>query len=117
VSPPDAATVDLHRRLNVLAAADLPRDTGPVDGLAPQHGVLLGVPEAHRAWASGQGERLAAALEEGRRRADYPVLGDPGVLATLRGREVATRVDPADTLDRALAAIGAAWRSATRTEG
>lgn len=114
---PDPATVDLHRRLNVLTAADAPRDTGLLDRIAPQHGVRLGVPAAQRAWATGQADRLAVALEDGRRHADYPVLGDPGALATLRGAEVATRVDPADTLERALAAIGAAWRTATGTEG
>lgn len=111
----DPGTVDLQRRLHALPATAVPRHTGWVRTGSPPAPVgrdlELGVPAPHRSWAAAQADRLAAELDRLARGADYPVLGDPGFLARLRPEDQPTGVDPAVTLDRALAAIARAWQT------
>lgn len=116
----DPATVDLQRRLHALPATPVPRHTAWVRTGPPApagRGLALGVPAPHRSWAGAQADRLALELDRLARGADYPVLGDPGSLARLRPKGQPTRVDPAVTLDRALAAIARAWQTRASAAG
>ncbi|GAB3653885.1 hypothetical protein GCM10027596_04950 [Nocardioides korecus] len=122
--PPDPRAADLRRRLNPalrLAASPGHRSLGDLrEALAlaldatadgPAAGRALGVPPRSRAWARREAARVAADL----RAADYPVLGDPGLVGDLAPSTDPTArgvglIDPDSTLELALVACLRAWR-------
>lgn len=105
VPEPDAVLVDLRRRLNLLRGGAAP---DPLDAWCPRvPGPPLAAPEVRLPWLAGRAEELSQRL----RRANYPVHGDPSVVARVLEGEVRRRVEPGETLAATVAGIRSGWRS------
>jgi hypothetical protein len=105
---PDAAVVDVRRRLNIARGGAAP---DPLDDwcAATAPGAPLAAPVACLDWLGRTSARLADRLAARQRGGHYPVHGDPAAVTTILSGDVRRGIAPAVALATTVHAIRTGW--------